>query len=81
MRDDGLGGRDPSFDRWVADLEAVADAAGARQFVLLGISQGAATCVAYAVKHPERVSRLVLYGGYAREAAVHRPRRGNLGDR
>jgi pimeloyl-ACP methyl ester carboxylesterase/DNA-binding CsgD family transcriptional regulator len=61
---------DLSFDRWVADLEAVADAAEARQFVLLGISQGAATCVAYAAKHPERVSRLVLYGGYARGAAV-----------
>jgi len=61
---------DLSFDRWVADLEAVADAADARQFVLLGISQGAATCVAYAVEHPERVSRLVLYGGYARGAAA-----------
>ncbi|HSB63525.1 MAG TPA: alpha/beta fold hydrolase [Thermoanaerobaculia bacterium] len=58
---------DFSFARWVGDLEAVADAAlpqGA--FPLLGISQGAATAVAYAVKHPERVSRLVLYGGYAR---------------
>ena len=61
---------DLSFDRWVEDLEAVADAADARQFVLLGISHGAATCVAYAAKHPERVSRLVLYGGYARGAAV-----------
>ena len=61
---------DLSFDRWVVDLEAVADAAGTRQFVLLGISQGAATCVAYAAKHPERVSRLVLYGGYVRGAAV-----------
>jgi pimeloyl-ACP methyl ester carboxylesterase/DNA-binding CsgD family transcriptional regulator len=61
---------DLSFDRWVEDLEAVADAAGARQFVLLGISQGAGTCVAYAARHPERVSRLVLYGGYVRGAAV-----------
>ncbi len=58
---------DFSFPRWVGDLEAVADAAlpqGA--FSLIGISQGAATSIAYAVKHPERVSRLVLYGGYAR---------------
>jgi pimeloyl-ACP methyl ester carboxylesterase/DNA-binding CsgD family transcriptional regulator len=58
---------DFSFARWIGDLEAVVDAAlpdGA--FSLLGISQGAATSVAYAVKHPERVSRLVLYGGYAR---------------
>jgi pimeloyl-ACP methyl ester carboxylesterase/DNA-binding CsgD family transcriptional regulator len=61
---------DLSFDRWVADLETVADAVDARQFVLLGISQGAATCIAYAAKHPNRVSRLVLYGGYARGAAV-----------
>jgi pimeloyl-ACP methyl ester carboxylesterase/DNA-binding CsgD family transcriptional regulator len=58
---------DFSFPRWVGDLETVADAAlpeGA--FPLLGISQGAATAVAYAVRHPERVSRLILYGGYAR---------------
>ena len=61
---------DLSFDRWVDDLDAVADAANARKFVLLGISQGAATCVAYAVRHPERVSRMVLYGGYVRGAAV-----------
>jgi pimeloyl-ACP methyl ester carboxylesterase/DNA-binding CsgD family transcriptional regulator len=61
---------DLSFDRWVADLEAVADAAGTGKFILLGISQGAATCVAYAAKHPDRVSRLVIYGGYVRGAAV-----------
>jgi pimeloyl-ACP methyl ester carboxylesterase/DNA-binding CsgD family transcriptional regulator len=61
---------DLSFDRWVSDLGAVADAADAQRFVLLGISQGAATCVAFAVRHPERVSRLVLYGGYVRGAAV-----------
>jgi pimeloyl-ACP methyl ester carboxylesterase/DNA-binding CsgD family transcriptional regulator len=61
---------DLSFDRWVADLEVVADTIDARQFVLLGISQGAATCVAYAAKHPDRVSQLVLYGGYVRGAAV-----------
>ena len=42
----------------------VDDAAPGRPFVLLGISQGAATAVAYAVRHPERVSHLVLYGGY-----------------
>jgi pimeloyl-ACP methyl ester carboxylesterase/DNA-binding CsgD family transcriptional regulator len=60
---------DLSFDRWVEDLEAVIAAAGPREpFALLGISQGAATCLAYAVRHPERVSRLVLYGGYARGA-------------
>ena len=58
---------DLSFERWVEDLETVVEAAGLREpFALLGISQGASTCLAYAVKHPERVSHLVLYGGYAR---------------
>jgi pimeloyl-ACP methyl ester carboxylesterase/DNA-binding CsgD family transcriptional regulator len=58
---------DLSFERWVEDLEAVVAAADPQEpFALLGISQGAATCVAYAVRHPERVSQLVLYGGYAR---------------
>ena len=61
---------DLSFDRWVSDLHLVADAANARQFVLLGISQGAATCVAYASRYPERVSKLVIYGGYVRGAGV-----------
>ena len=65
---------DLSFDRWVADLEAVVAAAGTPRFALLGISQGAATCVAYAARHPERVSHLVLYGGYVRGAAVRTPR-------
>ena len=55
-----------SLERWVADLETVIDAAGLDRFVLLGISQGAATAIAYSVRHPDRVDRLVLYGGYAR---------------
>ena len=55
-----------SLDTWVADLEAVVEAAGSDRFTLLGISQGAAIALAYAVRHPERVSRLVLYGAYAR---------------
>ncbi len=58
---------DLSFERWVDDLEAVVAAAGLEEpFMLLGISQGAAVCVEYAVRHPERVSHLLLYGGYAR---------------
>jgi pimeloyl-ACP methyl ester carboxylesterase/DNA-binding CsgD family transcriptional regulator len=58
---------DLSFDRWVEDLEAVVDAARIEApFTLLGISQGASVCVAYAARHPERVSGLLLYGGYAR---------------
>ena len=54
-----------SLDAWVADLETVVDAAGIERFPLLGISQGCAVSVAYAVRHPERVSHLILYGGYA----------------
>jgi pimeloyl-ACP methyl ester carboxylesterase/DNA-binding CsgD family transcriptional regulator len=51
----------------VEDLEAVVDAAGVEgPFTLLGISQGASVCVAYAARHPERVSGLLLYGAYAR---------------
>jgi pimeloyl-ACP methyl ester carboxylesterase/DNA-binding CsgD family transcriptional regulator len=61
---------DLSFDSWVSDLEAVADALGAERFVVLGISQGAAVAIAYAVRHPERVSHLVLHGGYARGRLV-----------
>ena len=60
---------DLSIERRGLDLEAVIDAARlAEPMTLLGISQGAAVCIVYAVNHPERVSRLVLYGGYARGA-------------
>lgn len=55
-----------NMDAWVRDLEAVVDSLGLEQFPLFGISQGAAVCIAYAARHPERVSRLVLFGGYAR---------------
>jgi len=55
-----------SLDAWVRDLEAVVEAAGLKEFPLLGISQGASVSVAYAVKHPEKVTHLILYGGYAR---------------
>ena len=56
-----------SFDRWLADLEAVVGASEIDgPFALLGISSGAAICAAFAARHPERVSRMILYGGYAR---------------
>lgn len=65
MTDPNVG--DLSLERWVEDVEAVVAAADSRgPFALLGISQGAAICVAYAVRHPERVAKLILYGGYAR---------------
>jgi pimeloyl-ACP methyl ester carboxylesterase/DNA-binding CsgD family transcriptional regulator len=57
---------DLAQEHWVEDLENVVDGAGvAAPFALLGISQGAATAIRYAVRHPERVSHLILYGGYA----------------
>lgn len=57
---------DISFEAWVSDLETVVDALGLERFPLLGMSQGAPIAIAYAARHPERVSHLVLYGGYAR---------------
>jgi pimeloyl-ACP methyl ester carboxylesterase/DNA-binding CsgD family transcriptional regulator len=58
-----------TLDRWTDDLEAVIDAAKPTAPVtLLGISQGAAACIHFAVRHPERVARLILYGGYVHGA-------------
>ena len=61
---------DFTFDDWVADLESVVDAVGLERFPLLGVSQGGAVAVAYAARHPEQVTRLVLCGAYARGRAV-----------
>ncbi|KAA9130897.1 alpha/beta fold hydrolase [Marinihelvus fidelis] len=55
---------DISFEAFVTDLETVVEATGLEKFALLGISQGAAVSIEYAVRHPERVSKLVLFGGY-----------------
>lgn len=61
-----------TVDQWTADLEAVIDAARPDAPVtLLGISQGAASCIQYAIRHPERVSHLILYGTYA-HGVLHR---------
>ena len=56
---------DVNFDTWLCDLETVVDAAGLDRFPLLGISRGGPIAIAYAVKHPERVTHLVLYGAFA----------------
>lgn len=68
----GMSAADPgvlSLDQWADDLGSIIDAAQPQGPVtLLGISQGAATCIHYAVRHPERVARLILYGGYAHGA-------------
>jgi DNA-binding winged helix-turn-helix (wHTH) protein/pimeloyl-ACP methyl ester carboxylesterase len=79
-RGNGLADRDVddvSYDAFVRDLETVASTISAPRFGVLGLSQGCATAIAYAVAHPERVSHLVLYGGYAQG----RNRRGDPGDR
>jgi DNA-binding winged helix-turn-helix (wHTH) protein/pimeloyl-ACP methyl ester carboxylesterase len=78
----GLSDRDAedlSFEAWVRDLEAIVDGLGMERVPLLGISQGCAVAVAFAARHPERVSSLVLYGGFvlghfrrARDAAEMR---------
>lgn len=59
---------DLSLDAWVADLEAVVDTLKLRRFPLIGMSQGGAVAITYAVRHPEKVSQLVLVGAYARGA-------------
>jgi pimeloyl-ACP methyl ester carboxylesterase/DNA-binding winged helix-turn-helix (wHTH) protein len=69
-----------TFEDWLTDLESVVDTLGLRRFPVLGISQGGAVAAAYAARHPERVSKLILVGAYAQGEAVrdvngteHRP--------
>lgn len=71
IRGSGLsdhGVHEQGVEAWVRDLEAVVDDLGWQRFPLLGICQGGAIAVAYAMRHPERVSRLVLYNTYAHGA-------------
>jgi pimeloyl-ACP methyl ester carboxylesterase len=58
--------KDLSLTAFVGDLEAVVEASGLERFPLLGVSQGCRIAIAFAAKHPERVTRLVLYGGSPR---------------
>ena len=55
-----------TFEACLRDLETVVDAAALKSFVLLGCSQGSGLAIAYAARHPKRVSHLVLYGAFAR---------------
>ncbi len=57
--------RDMSPELWVRDLETVVDSARVDRFALLGISQGGAVAISYAVRHPARVSHLILHGAYS----------------
>ena len=58
--------QDLSFAAWVSDLDSIVETLAIERFALLGISQGAAVAIAYAVAHPDKVSHLILHGGYAR---------------
>jgi pimeloyl-ACP methyl ester carboxylesterase/DNA-binding winged helix-turn-helix (wHTH) protein len=61
---------DFTFEDWVTDLETVVEALGLTRFPLLGVSQGGAVAVAYAARHPEQVTKLVLCSAYARGRSV-----------
>jgi serine/threonine protein kinase/alpha-beta hydrolase superfamily lysophospholipase len=63
--------KEMSLELWVKDLETVVEAAGVEKFALLGISQGGAVAITYAVRHPERVSHLVLLGAFSRGLTAH----------
>lgn len=79
QRGNGLSERKPehiSFEHFVEDFEAVVDATGIDRFPIYALSQGSAVAVAYAVRHPERVSALILQGGYVRG----RLKRGTMSD-
>jgi len=56
---------DISFEAFVRDLETVVDALGLERFALFGISQGGSVAIAYAARHPERVSKLIVHGAFA----------------
>ncbi len=57
---------DLSFENWVRDFECVVEAAGFRRFPLVATCQGGPIAIEYAARHPDRVSRLVLYGTFTR---------------
>jgi pimeloyl-ACP methyl ester carboxylesterase/DNA-binding CsgD family transcriptional regulator len=55
-----------SLEAFHTDLETVVEAAGLDKFVLFGMGHGGTVATAYAARHPERVSHLILFGAYAR---------------
>lgn len=61
---------DHGFEARVGDLEAVADAAGFATFALMGMAQGGPVSIAYAVRHPERVTRMLFYGSFSNAARL-----------
>lgn len=69
-RGNGMSQRDPqdvTEPNWLPDLEAVIDAAKPPEpLILMGVSQGSVSSISFAAKYPERVSHLIIYGGYSR---------------
>jgi pimeloyl-ACP methyl ester carboxylesterase/DNA-binding CsgD family transcriptional regulator len=73
LRGSGLSERivdDLTLDAWVQDLEAIINDIGIEKFDLLGLCQGGGIAMAYAVKHPDRINKLILYGSYSKGALV-----------
>ena len=62
-----------SLDAWVEDLEAVIESIGPEPVVLLAFTQGAMVAIQYAALHPQRVSHLIVYGGFIRGGAKRNP--------
>jgi class 3 adenylate cyclase len=63
---------DYSLDAHVLDLEAVVDRLGLERFDLFAFYHGGPAAIAYAARHPERVSHLVLWCSWARGSDVVR---------
>lgn len=59
-----------SLNAWVEDLKTVVDDLGLDRFPIFGFCQGGAVAVAFAIRYPERVSKLILYDCYDRGAFV-----------
>src|ERR1700727_1052484 len=66
---DGISGA-PSLEQRVDDVRAIMDDIGSQRAVLLGISEGCPMSAFFAAMNPERVSRLVLFGGFAQSLAT-----------
>jgi pimeloyl-ACP methyl ester carboxylesterase/DNA-binding winged helix-turn-helix (wHTH) protein len=76
QRGNGLSDRDferDTLDAFADDLAAVADAAGLDRFPIYATSQGAPTAIEFAARHPDRVTRLILHGGYHKGRLLREP--------